>query len=163
MNFFTRAWCDGKDDESEDRGQMYNDHLAKIKSQFSPSLHSLAFEFPLHDGLIRQVIVSKNLRALQLLLRCGDNQMGYFDLDLSYSEVDFEHFEFSELAAITNRTETEILYDEIDLHSRNSFEHRFIFWPTGEAAVVFRGVTFEMKSVPNRNFIAPSKRFLELS
>ena len=164
MKFFTRAWCEGKVDESEDRGQMYVDHLAGIKSQFSPTLRALAFdEFPLHDGLIRQIIVSRQSKSIQLLLRCGDRQMGYFDLNVSYFKVDFKHSDVSELASVANHARTEILYDEIDLHNESDFEHRFIFWPTGEAIIVFREVTFEMNPASGRDFVALPKRFSELT
>jgi hypothetical protein len=142
MKYFTEAFafCGLTDEQCLAAIEAYAARIEDIKSQLSPELSKLATStVNLHDGLIRHVALDRPARSLSLGLRCGDLQVGYFDVDLVYADVDLNLLNSAVLEAIATDPETELLYNEIDLGSARRFVHRVIFWPTPmrEIEVVF--------------------------
>jgi hypothetical protein len=145
MKYFTEAFAFGglTDEQFFAAKEAYAARIEDIKSQLSPEMSELATStVNLHDGLIRHVALDRPARRLSLGLRCGDLQVGYFDVDLVYADVDLNLLNSAVLEAIATDPETELLYNEIDLESAGRFVHRIIFWPRPmrEIEVVFRSL-----------------------
>ena len=92
-------------------------------------------------------------------LRCGDLQAGYFDLDIAYEEANMSTTELAELTSAVNNSETEILYDEVDLGAVGKYVHRLLLWPRGEIVITFASMTYLMHPVSTRDFVAVDPRF----
>ncbi len=141
MKYFAREWATGElsDEESERIVSDYWVHIDTLLPSLPPAVAALARDINLHDGLIHRVLVQPEQRRLELELRCGDLQVGYFDLDLIYSEVRMDLLDIPLLQALARDRQTEVLYDEVDLDESN-YVHRILFWPEGEIAIVFRSL-----------------------
>ena len=102
MKYFTPAWhCGQVDDEaSEAVVKNYWRYLESLLSRLPLDVRTLASDISLHDGLIRQILFDQEQSTLFLSLCCGDNQVGYFNLDLHYSQVFFMLSERENLAAL---------------------------------------------------------------
>ncbi len=141
MKFFTREWHAGEmsDEESERIVSDYWAYIDTLLPSLPPSVATLAREINLHDGLIHRVLIQPEQKQLELGLRCGDLQVGYFNLDLTYSEVRMDLLDIPFLQGLAQNRQTEMLYDEVDLED-DDYVHRLLFWPEGEIAIVFRGL-----------------------
>jgi len=113
----------------------------------------------LHDGRFRAATLRSPSGVLEMHLRCGDLQVGYFDLDLTYRSVNLSEAEVAELAAAVNLPETEVLYDEVDLGPEGSFVHRLLLWPRGELVIPFADLALRRRPTRSRRFRAPTPRF----
>ena len=152
MQFFTREWMSELDDRKYKATiPAYKAHLDRISPLLPGTVWTLARGVNIHDGLIRSVDLRRKRRALKLALRCGDLQVGYYDLDLAYRGVDWAASNLRDLASIARNVRTEAAYDEVDADSTDGETrafHRIIFQPKGEIEVVF--VRLGLKLVPRR-------------
>ena len=124
MNYFTPEWlCSDTDEHPYEK---YREYLAPLLSQWPPDVQTLATLVSLHDGLIRKFAWNMQEAALFLRLRCGDNQVGYFDLDLHYSGVLFSPVNWANLVALNASKNSSALYDEVD-EEDGRFVHRILF------------------------------------
>ncbi len=139
MKYFTRAWASGdlSDTEQEQILESYQEHLSRHRSVLSGNIAKLATRISLHDGLVRRVVIDRRTVELKLELLCGDNQVGYFDLDLTYRGVQWDGFDLEVLERRARDRRTEILYDEVDVLSDGVFEHALLFWPEDEVSIRF--------------------------
>lgn len=124
MNYFTTEWLHSDTDEHP--AEKYQEHLAPLLPQWPPDVQALAVRISLHDGLIRELSWDMEQATLFLRLRCGDLQVGYFDLDLHYSGVLFSLPALESLAALKTDKVGESLYDEMD-EEDGLFVHRILF------------------------------------
>lgn len=151
MHHFTRQWHSGED-ESDPR-DAYWAHVDAIESELPEPVRRLARDVNLHDGLIQRVQVDRPADSVSLELRCGDCQVGYFDLELVYAGVDWDRSELSELTAIADDPDTEALYDEVDrLAEGGPYVHRILWWPYREVELMFDGLTVTTTPQPDRDF-----------
>ncbi len=141
MKYFTREWHAGEmsDEESERIVSDYWAYIDTLLQKLPPSVATLAREINLHDGLIHRVLIQAEKKQLELGLQCGDLQVGYFALDLTYSEVRMDLLDIPFLQERAQDRQIEVLYDEVDLED-GDYVHRILFWPEGEIAIVFRGL-----------------------
>ncbi len=139
MKYFTREWATGElsDEEAERIVSDYWAYIDTLLPSLPPAVAALARDINLHDGLIHRVLVQPEQKQLELGLRCGDLQVGYFDLDLTYSEVRLDLLDIPFLQRCAQSRQAEVLYDEVDWEDGN-YVHRILFWPEGEIAIVFR-------------------------
>ena len=128
MKYFSPAWhCGEVDDETSDAVvENYRRYLASLLSRLPPDVRTLATSVSLHDGFIRQIISDPEQSTLFLGLCCGDNQVGYCNLDLYYSQVFFLPSERENLAALEVDRKSTVMYDEVDIES-GRFVHRILF------------------------------------
>lgn len=138
MKYFTEAWHSGElDDETFDAVvEDYQQHLASLLPYLPPDVQMLATDVSLHDGLLLKVVADTEQATLLLTLRCGDLQVGYFDLELHYFQAIFTQEEVERLAqSVANpsselesnmRHRSEALYDELDIEGE-LFVHRILF------------------------------------
>lgn len=124
MNYFTPEWHCG--DVDEHPSKKYQEHLAPLLPQWPPDVRELASRINLHDGLIRKFVWNTHQATLFLRLRCGDNQVGYFDLDLHYSGVLFSQYDWMSLLTLNANKNSSALYDEVD-EEAGRFVHRILF------------------------------------
>lgn len=135
MKFFTPAWHSGEiDSEGPDTAfEDYRQYLAPLLTHLPPAVQTLAGT-NLHDGLLFHLVGDTSF--LGMTLRCGDLQVGYFDLALDYSRV-LPSAEFTEtleeLAPLPSRDAadhiarySEALYDELDVDGEWII-HRILF------------------------------------
>ena len=83
-----------------------------------------------------------------LMMRCGDNQSGYFDLELNYKNVARLGRTAKQLKAVASDPSTEALYDEVDFGEHDRWTHRILFSPYREVTVEFTQLGLRM--VPRR-------------
>lgn len=127
MNYFTPAWHSGEiEDEDNAVYKRYQKHLDGLLPQWPPDIQALAVGISLHDGLIRELSWDADEATVFLNLRCGNLQVGYFDLDLHYSGVLFSPPDLQSLAVLKSDKVGEALYDEMD-EKEGRFVHRILF------------------------------------
>ena len=163
MLFFTRAWHRGEltDEEFERVPHEYAAHLKRILPSLPTAVQSFAREVSLHDGLFREVVVDYLQDQVTLCLRCGDLQVGYFDLDLVYEGVDLGALDLTTLRAAAEASDTEALYDEFDIDRDRGVIHRIIFRPQHQLSIVFNSMRYS--SVPRADReVAAGVRFREI-
>lgn len=164
MRFFTREWASGtvSDKKYTEVYTAYRQHIKSLLSSLPKPLVELT-KLSLHDSLIRCVVVDRSMEELGLKLRSGDNEIGYFDLDISYSGVRFEALDAVTLANRARDPQTEILYDEIDLGGDKGFIHRILFWPEGEVSIAFFTLRLSRIDQPNRYIQHAEDAYLEIA
>ncbi len=138
MKYFTEQWLN---DEMDNEAQLavvkdYQRHLAALMPRLPPDVQTLAASISLHDGLLSRAVVDTEQATLRLTLRCGDLQVGYFDLDLHYLQVLFTPEAIENLAGLIANPSledlhnmyrcSEALYDELDMEGE-IFVHRILF------------------------------------
>jgi hypothetical protein len=163
MKFFTRAWAVGElsDAESNEIIAAYERHLDDVVPSLPASIRCLARELTLHDGLVRRVIYDRAGRELRMELRCGDLQIGYFDLDLWYLGAILDHADVAALQSAARDTKTEVWYDEVDLSGDGAFLHRVLFYPGRECEIMFRSLGLRLIPRADRSLPAFLDRYIE--
>ena len=95
MRFFTLDWFRDADDYDVFLPvfERYRRHLEAMRGVLPPEVLELAVLPGVDDGLIVEVHHVRSQGMLLLILRCGDLQMGYYDLVLTYegAEITLEH------------------------------------------------------------------------
>jgi hypothetical protein len=154
LKYFTRYWYEG--DHEADQAvtvEAYWRHIDRIYDRLPPQARTLARDVNLHDGRFRAVIFDRPSRTLEIRLRCGDLQAGYFDLDIAYEEGNLSSTDLAELTSAVTNPESEILYDEIDLETATRYVHRLLPWPRGEINIAFASISYLTLPVSSRNFV----------
>jgi hypothetical protein len=165
MRFFTRAWCTGElsDDECEQVVSAYWRHVAEIAPRLPADARLLAEQLSLHDGLFRRLIVNQTAQTCRMELRCGDLQVGYFDLDIEYRDASFMALDVDNAATIVDGEHSEILYDEVDIIGNGRFVHRLLCWPQGELWIAFADLAVVRRLAGSRAFEVPNPRHADVS
>lgn len=89
MKFFSRQWCDGSlsDEEAESVPAAYRAHVDALLPSMPATVRALADGVNIHDGLLQVIVFDRGRRSLSVMMRCGDLQVGYFDLEIIYYGV----------------------------------------------------------------------------
>jgi hypothetical protein len=163
MKFFTTEWHSGKLPERESDGVpiRYTAHISSLLPRFPSTVRTLAEGVNLHDGLIRSVTVDRTHQALELQFRCGDREVGYFDLALVYSQVRMEELDLSELKTLAEDPKSGALYDEVDVGKTGAWAHRILFWPYREIVIEFGALGLHLDPRDNRDFTRTSQVYVE--
>jgi hypothetical protein len=137
MRFFTREWPSGLLSEELWRSVsvQYDRHFRNFLPKLPETIAQLGTTISIHDGLIQSAAVDQRTKELHLLLRCGDLQVGYYDLNLHYSGVQFGSLDLATLAAVARDSQVECLHDELDMDENSVYVHRILFTPTGEITI----------------------------
>jgi hypothetical protein len=163
MRFYTRQWYDGalSDEDAETVHSRYAVHRDALRSKFPATVIALAYGVYLHDGRVRRIVLDSTRKTLMIALRCGDLQLGYFDLDLVYQEISMTESNLSELETVARDPLTEIVHDEVDAGSGGRWVHRILFKPYREVAVAFGQVALRIEPQPNREFALSPEPYVE--
>jgi len=160
MKFFTRAWLEGRltDDQYRHTVTLYRRHLTQISPKLNPHLLDYLQRANLHDGRVRKIMVDPANATLQVDLRCGDLQVGYYDLDIEYQGVQLEQSALDTLARVA-QLGGEVLRDELDLGTAGIFIQRIIFATHEEVALSFRDMRFRKTAQTGRDFSSGPGKF----
>ena len=109
------------------------------------------------------MVVDNEAHVLSLALRCGDLQLGYFDVDIRYSGVILTPQQLKVLSCRAYDRSTEILIDEIDTQADGRFVHRLLFWPDNELGIIFSDLTIEQQCQPSRKVAYDEKPYIEIT
>ena len=136
MMFFTPAWL--RDEPPQDAIAAYATHLQAIAPSLPSSLLDFARSPSLHDGRIQRVYGKG--ADLTMLLRCGDLQVGYCDVALTYRRVCTSNSDLRLLPSICADDQDELLYDELDIDELDidsaQIVHRLLFGSMREVSLV---------------------------
>ncbi len=155
MNYFTPEWHSGHVDEHP--GKKYREHLVPLLRHWPTPVRLLANSISLHDGLIREFSWNTDEATLFLRLRCGDLQVGYFDLDLHYSGVLFSPLDWASLLTLNANKNSEALYDEMD-EEDGLFVHRILFIASRRVGSSRRFRASRSVRISRRGMVARAKR-----
>jgi hypothetical protein len=147
MKFFTEAWMRG--DGPSNAQALYEAHISAMSRPLPQDAMRLVHgEVNLHDGVLRRVEWSSS--GLELQVRAGDLQAGYFDALLSYGRAlaDVEDEKF--LRESVGRRDVEILYDEFDTSETGGWVHRLLYWPRREVRVRFETFVVTVTAAASR-------------
>jgi hypothetical protein len=178
MRFFTPDWheADLDDVETDEVFQAYEQYLEAIWPRLHPSVRVLGGELPLNDALIRRIVHDPASRELRLELRCGDEETGFFDLDLTYLNAIVDHSDVIRFAEAARDAETELLYHELDVAGgeddgevadevegleEGTYVHRLLFWPYRECEVLFDALAVRVAPRRTRSVPPFGDRFVE--
>lgn len=164
MRFFTRAWCTGglSEEAWERAPKEYASHLEQLMSTLPVKVQAFAREVNLHDGLFREVVIDRFKSEVTLRLRCGDLQVGYFDLDVTYQGADLDSIDLAALRAAAEAPGTEILHDELDVHPSGRVIHSIIFSPEHEVSMTFDSMHYTQVARPSRDICLSGAPVLEV-
>lgn len=164
MKYFTPEWAGGylTDAEFDAVVESYERRVAVLLPRLPQALRDLTATISIHDGLIRRVEVSPAQASLELHLRCGDLQVGYFDLDLMYRGVEFSRLDLMTLAAAARDRRTEVRYEEVDVEDDGLFVHRLLFWPHRAIELVAKEVHMVRTPRSDRSVLVGGDPFVEL-
>jgi len=117
------------------------------------------------DGLVVAVRHDRRQALLEITLRCGNLQIGDYDLVLRYEGAELSPADERTLARIARSTlddsrhESDLFNHEIDRTEDGRIEHRFLFHPGVWFAVRCDALTWEKVDRPNRQLPQPADRF----
>src|SRR5512133_1396706 len=92
MKYFSVNWLTNPEISNAESAAVRDAYWAEIeaiKTNLSPTVLQLATKIELHDGLVRYFELNRIANRLTIALRCGDLQVGYFDVDVIYLDIDF--------------------------------------------------------------------------
>ena len=147
MLFFTPAWMSG--DCQEDALSAYAARIQVIGRNLPAGVLHVIRTVSLHDARIQSVRVSG--ARLVLLLRCGDVQVGYFDVELTYRDLSFAMSDLGSLPAVCAEPTEELLWDEFDLVG-DMIVHRILFRSLREVSLAFRDMDYRFAPAVSRSF-----------
>jgi hypothetical protein len=149
MKFFTRGYRDWTDDEYGAVARAYHQYVNSIADRFPAEVMAL-YRLDLHDGLFLTVAADERAQTVSMRLRCGNLQVGYFDVNVGYEGAAIVETETGDVLAVVHDPEAEILYDEVGIGETRAFEHRLLLWPRGELTICFDRLSVETTSVASR-------------
>jgi hypothetical protein len=160
MKYFTQQWMRGDmtDEKSDAIVPAYWDYLATLLPKMPPVVRELATTINIHDGLIEMVVFDRAAQQLRLELLVGDLHEGYASIHLCYSSAVFET---GTLKVIASDSESEALYDEVDVQPDGRFEHRILFWPYRELGISFGSLALTKVPRVDRKRANVPERFIE--
>ncbi|MHB9134673.1 MAG: hypothetical protein ACYDBB_26675 [Armatimonadota bacterium] len=163
MRFFTREFVAGEltDAEVDSICISYQRHIDAIVNIIPVEIAELA-QTSLHDGLLCRAVVKPNANELLLSLRCGDLQIGYYDIDIHYYGVVVDTQLLEVLSRRARDRHTEILAGEIDIKADGRFVHRLIFWPDDEVEIVFSSIHLVRQSRLDRKVVVDEEPYIEI-
>jgi hypothetical protein len=135
------------DTEADRVWAAYEAHLAALGPPLPNDARRLWKEVSLHDGLLRAVELDED--RLDILIRAGDNQSGYFDARLTYGGASLSHDDERFLTRAVGRRDVELLDNEFD-SSGKRWVHYFLFWPYEEVSVYFDTITLDVAPARGR-------------
>ena len=165
MKFFNMKFC-LKDNNEIDYSlafDAYSNNLEALKEVLPASVIELANLSSFDDGLIAAIRHDRILRKLTLTLRCGHDQMGYYDLVLSYEGAEISKTDEWKLACLAKMSKgnkaPDVACHEVDASNVGEVEHRILFHSGKWFAIRCQHLEWERINVPDRELPIVNKRF----
>ncbi len=170
MKFFTvdsyNSWYDSFEDYSilKNASEEYWRFVESMQGILPTEVLALARLPGVDDGLIVRVKHDRDKRVLVLTLRCGDLQMGYYDLILTYEDAEISHGDECTLARLAHTTKysrykSDLYRHEVDMLDDGRIEHRLIFHPGIWFVVRCKTLRWDKLNRPNRELPRFLNRF----
>lgn len=171
MKFFTpdvrSSWYQRSEFELiEQAHEAYQSHLERLsKKHHRRVIVDLARLSSVGDGLIVHVKHNRKARKLSLTLRCGDSQMGYYDLIIHYTDASIDPEHDLALAQIARSQGLSELWrhevDEEGEYGEDAIVHRLFFHHEPDLWFEIRcqWLDWERKPRPNRTLQPSSNRY----
>lgn len=111
----------------------YRTHLEQIRSRLPENAYQLAQPSGMEHGLLVKVSHDRVRKRIRLVMRCGDLQVGYYNLIVTYIDAEITPKRDLDLAKIARTTKSckdfscSFIYQEIDLTASVRIVHRLIF------------------------------------
>jgi hypothetical protein len=163
MRFFTRGWHAGElsDAESDAVVKAYEQRLTSVLPRLPLAAHVLARGISIHDARIRRVVRDGQKSELLIEFRCGDRQVGYYDLDLRLHDARLTEPEATQLSEAAEDPQTQVLDAEIDVEDETPI-YRILFWPYRECSIRFQDAEIRLSPQLGRDIAPADRRFLEI-
>ena len=151
------AWCQSYD--------SYEGHLARIKGILPDSLLEISGQDVFDDGLITRVRYYREKQRLELLMRCGNLQIDYYDMVLAYegARISAEHDRVLATIARTTTWGKGWKFDchntELDVGPDGEIIHRFLFNPGVCFEIACQSLTWKRVPKPGRRFAYATDRY----
>jgi hypothetical protein len=163
MKFFTldayRAWYRELDDAPQKAAyQAYRRHLEAMREVLPADVVALGELQGIDDGLIVEAHHDRSQQLFTLVLRCGDLQLGYYDLVLTYRDAEISPEHERRLAEVA-RTGQDAYYHEVDRAEDGRIEHRWLFHPGLEIDFRCRELQWSRVERPDRELPPLDDRF----
>ncbi|HLP00123.1 MAG TPA: hypothetical protein VK171_16120 [Fimbriimonas sp.] len=177
MKFFKPKVCFGFTgaEKFEVVNREYSKHIESVSSMLDPRVIELSKLGDIDDALVSKIEWLRDGRNLRLTMRCGNLQVGYYNLVLTYvnAKISDPHKIVLSKIALGTRGQGSYDYDgaleEFDVVQNGRVAHRLLFnaidWehPRGNGLVWFQVVASELrwKKVPRkgRRLTGVGKRF----
>lgn len=164
MRFFTKDFIE-EEKTSDDHRRLweeYRKHLHDNRDVLTAPIQELALLPGVDDGLIVSFRHNRDVPSLELILRCGDLIMGYFDLCLEYIGRTITASDEAILQRLADlhrqNIHGDIAYHEVDTTADGAIVHRILFhgnpWsklPSQEVEITCRTLRWQKIPRPNRD------------
>jgi hypothetical protein len=143
----------------------YNKHLEELKTTLPASVIELADPSLLDDGLVLKVDHNREKRKLVLTLRCGNLQIDYYDIIITYTGAKITPKHDQTLADIARSTNgfrgfnNDIHFHEFTVAKSGRITHRFLFNPGIQFAISCTTVTWKKIPRSGRKFSKCQDRY----
>lgn len=138
MKFFTaerheKIYADDEVDLIEQMRAEYEQRIEQIRPRLPEDVAQITHPSELDDALIAQVWLKKKRKRLDLTMRCGDLNVGYYDLRFRYDNFELTEQELADLAKHAKATIScthfsgDAWCHEVDLLDDGRFEHSILF------------------------------------
>lgn len=173
MKFLTvdvyNSWYSEYEDDSVLKAAFhdYQKYLEGLEDILPSGILTLARLPGVDDGLVVQAKRDRNQKFIELTLRCGDLQMGYYDLVLQYEEAEISAPDEQTLAQIAHTTQSESRHEsdlychELDVTPVGGIEHRLLFHPGVFFTIRCHALRWEKVARPDRMLPRVKQRFIE--
>lgn len=142
MKFFTLEWWCGiqEDDLDNDPAANYLQYLATIRDKLPAGLVALQESVSLHDGNLRELMLSIPEATLSMIVDADDGTGGLRKFSLRYSGVSmFRSIADPETGLGGPHGYGDWGYDEADVTEAGELQHRILFSSGIEINVQFTG------------------------
>lgn len=152
MRYFTKDWCYSvlNDKQIEEIKLEYERYINAIYPTLPFVLKLFTKTIHFHDGVIKKVLFSQDLKFLILEGLFGDLQAGYFVLEIKYIRV--SPLDIDLLYSTFDEQKVEVLSDEIECISDNRYAHRFLFSTNNEFEIVFEDIKMSITSIDAKHY-----------
>ncbi len=144
----------------ERAADRYRQHLQTIVHRLPRDVRAVSDAYHVDDALISRLLWKSLADPLTLILRCGDLQIGYFDLSFEYGDPEIETAHLAVLAHVVRHHRgsrrfwgMDLFCQEFDVLPDGKFEHRLLFHPGIWCAVRCSDVRVVRTDKPNRQLI----------
>jgi hypothetical protein len=144
----------------------YDKHREDLKGILPDSILELSDPSLLDDGLVIKVDHDRVKRKLVLTLRCGNLQIDYYDIVITYlgAKISPKHDRtLAKIARSTNFLQTydnDIHFHEITVTKCGRITHRFLFNPGVQFAISCKSLTWKKVPRKGRSFLNVPDRYL---
>lgn len=136
MKYFTPEACDTFDEIEPFRkvNEAYRRNLTGLRGILPEKVLEIAEPSGMENALVVHVAHDLTRHSLRLVLRCGDRQVGYYNLVLTYEDARLrpEHDVVLAMIARTTKTqrvfECDLAYQEVDVSEEGTIVHSLIFY-----------------------------------